>query len=194
MYLLVIPATAAAKLAPAAALLWPPLIGREPVATTVGVRVTPKTRTHLGKLPLAGRVHGALSTAAPPPPSTPRPTSPHAVATAAADGDDRGADRGRGRGDATTPSDDTAAVASSEANANLGNGKELGGLPPPPPPAAAITNTTEVWALTALGSRGLIHHAYLADCLARAILTGDETAIPKAVRMPGPSTQQARRQ
>ena len=171
----------------------------------MGVRVTPKTRTHLGKLPLAGRMHVALSTTAPP--STPTPTSPHVVVTAAAaDGDHRGADRGRGRGDAATASDDTAAVANSEANANLGNEKELGGLAPPPPPlphyhhhhsaptAATITNAAEVWALTALGSRGLIHHAYLADCLARAILTGDETAIPKAVRIPGPPTQQARQQ
>ena len=40
------------------------------------------------------------------------------------------------------------------------------------------------WVLTALGSRGLIHHAYLADCLAQAILTNDDAAIPAPVRVP----------
>ena len=40
------------------------------------------------------------------------------------------------------------------------------------------------WILTALGSRGLIHHAYLARCLARAVLADDDAPhIPEEVRL-----------
>jgi glycine/D-amino acid oxidase-like deaminating enzyme len=37
------------------------------------------------------------------------------------------------------------------------------------------------WALTAMGSRGLLYHAYLARFLAEAILTSDSTQIPSEV-------------
>ena len=109
-----------------AAALWPPLAAalagggasagaQWPNAgaarATAGVRVTPR-RTHLGKLPVAGRVY------------------------------DAGVSSKRGPNGASP-----------------------------------------VWALTGLGSRGLIYHALLADALARAVITGDDCAIPSEVRL-----------
>jgi len=38
------------------------------------------------------------------------------------------------------------------------------------------------WLLGGLGSRGLIHHALLGKCMAEAILTGDERALPPHTR------------
>ncbi len=131
---------AAEKLEPAAHLLWPPLRAVKPTAATAAVRVNPR-RTHLGKLPLAGRiVVGASAGAA------------HSAATAPTASGDHGSGGGGGGG---------------------GGGDNGGG---------AVS--TSHWVLTALGSRGLIHHAFLADRLAQAILTGDDTAIPAAVRVP----------
>ena len=43
-----------------------------------------------------------------------------------------------------------------------------------------------VWVLTGLGSRGLIHHAHLAEALAKAVLADDEgplAHLPSVVRL-----------
>ena len=42
----------------------------------------------------------------------------------------------------------------------------------------------ETWLYTGLGGRGLIHHALLGECLAQAVLRGDETLLPAPVRAP----------
>jgi hypothetical protein len=39
------------------------------------------------------------------------------------------------------------------------------------------------WLLTGLGSRGLIHHAHLAEIVAKALLADDDSAIPPEVRL-----------
>lgn len=49
----------------------------------------------------------------------------------------------------------------------------------------SVPNRKTAWLLTGLGSRGLLHHAFLAKVLARAVIAGDETLIPaKARRVP----------
>lgn len=40
-----------------------------------------------------------------------------------------------------------------------------------------------VWIMTALGARGLVYHAYLAELLVRASLMNDESIIPKEIRL-----------
>jgi len=42
----------------------------------------------------------------------------------------------------------------------------------------------ETWLFTGLGGRGVVHHGFLGECLAQAILTGDETHLPSEVRAP----------
>jgi glycine/D-amino acid oxidase-like deaminating enzyme len=42
----------------------------------------------------------------------------------------------------------------------------------------------ETWLYTGLGGRGLIHHAYLGECLAQAILKDEEMLLPSQVRAP----------
>ena len=75
---------AAEKLEPAAHLLWPPLCAVKPTAATAAVRVNPR-RTHLGKLPLAGRiVVGASAGAAHSAATAPTASGDHGEAAAAA--------------------------------------------------------------------------------------------------------------
>jgi hypothetical protein len=153
---------ARAWLGPAALALWPPVFGGAlrgagagdaPLAAardafvpdgavvTAGVRVLPR-RTHLGKLPVAGRVPELLPPHAPPGEVKPGTAASAAAEAATAAADDKGGKGGK-RQDAAK---------------------------------------SRVWVLTGLGSRGLIHHAYLADCLARALLDDDDNHLPREVR------------
>ena len=45
------------------------------------------------------------------------------------------------------------------------------------------TEYSNVWCMVGLGARGLIHHAYLADMLVGAVLSGDPAAIPEEMRL-----------
>jgi glycine/D-amino acid oxidase-like deaminating enzyme len=42
-----------------------------------------------------------------------------------------------------------------------------------------------VWALTALGGRGLVHHALLGKLLARAVREGDPALLPPECHLRG---------
>ena len=44
------------------------------------------------------------------------------------------------------------------------------------------TSGKSVWLYTGLGSRGLLNHAFLGRCLARAVATGNEKIVPHECR------------
>jgi glycine/D-amino acid oxidase-like deaminating enzyme len=43
-----------------------------------------------------------------------------------------------------------------------------------------------VWLLAGLGSRGLVYHAWLAERLAQAVLSGDASELPRELSVPPP--------
>lgn len=117
---------------------------------TVGVRVLPR-RSHLGKLPLAGRV-----------PELPHKKSEPTITAM------------KSASEVVTTQMKAAAEKMRLTDERDGTGE--GSKTP-----TSVENS-RIWVLTGLGSRGLIHHAYLADCLGRALLDEDDTLLPSEVR------------
>ena len=48
-----------------------------------------------------------------------------------------------------------------------------------------VPGRPHAWALVGLGARGLVYHALLAEALARSILDGDDSALPRECALPG---------
>ncbi|GFH17708.1 uncharacterized protein HaLaN_14395 [Haematococcus lacustris] len=55
----------------------------------------------------------------------------------------------------------------------------LGRLPAPYAPEATSAAPPSFWVIAGLGARGLVWHAWLADRLARAVLSGEESDLPR---------------
>jgi len=134
--------------------LWQ-VVAPDGAQVTVGVRVLPR-RSHLGKLPVAGRV-----------PELPHKDSERTTTATKAAGDA-----------ATNP---LKASAQKTSKTRLHDGANEGSTSPSSRKSSTAANS-RVWVLTGLGSRGLIHHAYLADCLARALLDDDDSNLPPEAR------------
>jgi hypothetical protein len=137
------------------------------VVVTAGVRVHPK-RSHLGKLPIAGRLI----------PSSPssRSRSSGLLTRVEKSG---GKDSARSGVNNDHGHQGVALVAGANDDGTSGDGRcvnsgidvDSGGR-----------NAGRVWVLTGLGSRGLVHHAFLAEKLAQAVLSGDDSCIPIEAR------------
>ena len=53
------------------------------------------------------------------------------------------------------------------------------------PLVGRVPGRPRAWALVGLGARGLVYHALFAEALAKSVLNGDDSALPRECLLPG---------